>query len=407
MEITSLPRAHRTWIMRQQTTHQRSRQVAIPYISEKTPGIGVQNNDRLPVRGQAESAGRDPALDLGQRPELDQWHPPTVRLARCVATPRTPTRREPAPPPSLVVGRNRSGDRVLDAPVLNNTVLDVTQRRGIQLVVGRTLERERLVLLGTVGADHDDLAGFELTVKNLLGKDVLDVALDRATQGTCAEHTVVAPLGEQSLGRGSELDTHVLVLEPHVELGDHQVDDLDDLRLGQLREHDDVVRPVEELRPKVLFELVGDLVLHPLIAGLDVATGCKPEGLTLGDVTGAKVRGHDDHGVLEVHDPAVSISEAAILEDLQQRVEDVSVGLLNLVEEHDGERLAADLLGQLAALLVAHVARRRTEQPGDRVLLAVLGHVELDQRVLVAEKELRQRLGQLGLTYASGTGEDE
>ena len=64
------------------------------------------------------------------------------------------------------------------------------------------------------------------------------------------------------------------------------------------------------------------------------------------------------------------VGEAAVLEHLQQRVEDVGVGLLDLVEEHDGERLAAHLLGELAALLVADVAGRRAEQPRDGVLLA-------------------------------------
>src|SRR5580693_2656738 len=50
---------------------------------------------------------------------------------------------------------------------------------------------------------------------------------------------------------------------------------------------------------------------------------------------------------------------------------------------------------------------RRAEQPGHRVLLHVLGHVELDQRVLVAEQELRQRLGQLRLADAGRAREDE
>ena len=35
------------------------------------------------------------------------------------------------------------------------------------------------------------------------------------------------------------------------------------------------------------------------------------------------------------------VGEAPLLENLQQRVEDVGVGLLDLVEQHDGERLAA------------------------------------------------------------------
>src|SRR3954453_22989023 len=83
------------------------------------------------------------------------------------------------------------------------------------------------------------------------------------------------------------------------------------------------------------------------------------------------------------------------------------MGLLDLAEEDDAERLAPDLLGELSALLVADVAGRRAEQPRDRVLLAVLAHVELDQRILVAEQELGQRLGKPGLTDTGGAGEDE
>src|ERR1700727_2808423 len=58
-------------------------------------------------------------------------------------------------------------------------------------------------------------------------------------------------------------------------------------------------------------------------------------------------------------------------------------------------------------ILVTPVAGRGPEQPGHRVLLHVLAHVELDQRVLVAEQELGQRLGQLRLADARGAGEDE
>jgi hypothetical protein len=53
-----------------------------------------------------------------------------------------------------------------------------------------------------------------------------------------------------------------------------EVDDLDDLLLGQLREDDGVVDAVEELGPEVLLQLVVDLGLHPLV----VVFGCRPGG---------------------------------------------------------------------------------------------------------------------------------
>src|SRR3712207_7798111 len=48
----------------------------------------------------------------------------------------------------------------------------------------------------------------------------------------------------------------------------------------------------------------------------------------------------DQDRVLEVHDPALTIGEPAVLENLQQRVEHVRVRLLDLVErseEHTSE----------------------------------------------------------------------
>ena len=81
--------------------------------------------------------------------------------------------------------------------------------------------------------------------------------------------------------------------------------------------------------------------------------------------------------------------------------------LLDLVEEQHGVRTAAHGLRQLAALLVADVARRRADEARDRVPLLVLGHVEPDERALVVEHELGERAGELGLPDAGGAEEDE
>src|SRR5690606_9837829 len=111
----------------------------------------------------------------------------------------------------------------------------------------------------------------------------------------------------------------------------------------------DVVDTVEELGLEVPLELFIDLALHPLVAGLRVALDLEAHRAA-GDRGGPEVRGHDDDRVLEVHDPTLTVGEATLFEDLQQRVEDVGVGLLDLIEENDRERLAAHLLGELAAL---------------------------------------------------------
>ena len=79
-----------------------------------------------------------------------------------------------------------------------------------------------------------------------------------------------------------------------------------------------------------------------------------------------QVRRHDQHGVGEVDRAALAVGEPAVLEHLQQDVEDVGVGLFDLVEEHHRVGPAAHRLGELAALLVADVAGRGADQPATR-----------------------------------------
>src|SRR5690606_39517747 len=52
----------------------------------------------------------------------------------------------------------------------------------------------------------------------------------------------------------------------------------------------------------------------------------------------------------------------------------------DLVEEHHRVGPAPHLLRQLPAFLVAHIAGRRTDEPGHGVALHVLGHVQGDRK---------------------------
>ncbi len=122
--------------------------------------------------------------------------------------------------------------------------------------------------------------------------------------------------------------------------------------------------------------------------------------LLIDEVLGADVGRQDDQRVLEIDRAALAVGQAAVVQHLQQHVEDVRVRLLDLVEQDDLVRPAANRLGERAAFLVADVARRRADQPRDRVLLHVLAHVDADERRLVVEQEARERLRQLGLADA-------
>ena len=81
--------------------------------------------------------------------------------------------------------------------------------------------------------------------------------------------------------------------------------------------------------------------------------------------------------------------------------------LLDLVEEDHRVGLAAHLLGELPALFVADIARRRADEPRHRVLLHVLRHVDADQVILGVEQERRQRLAEFRLADARRAEEEE
>ena len=238
---------------------------------------------------------------------------------------------------------------------------------------------------------------------------ILDLALDGATQRTGTENRVEAAVGEQVARLVGQLDVHVALGQRLADAADQQVDHLDDFVLGQLVEDDDVVDTVEELRAEVLLQLVVDAVLHALVLRIRVRVVVvgEAEPHRLRDVLRAQVRGEDEHRVLEIHDATLAIGQPAILKHLQQGVVDLLVGLFDLIEKHHGERLAADLLGQLAALVVADVSRRGAEQAGGGEAVVELAHVDLDEILVRAEEELRQRLGQLSLTHTGRAGEDE
>jgi hypothetical protein len=83
-------------------------------------------------------------------------------------------------------------------------------------------------------------------------------------------------------------------------------------------------------------------------------------------------------------------SESVILpffENLQQQMHHVRVRLFDFVEKHHRVRPTPHRFGKLAALFVTDISRRRTDQTRCREFLHVLRHVDLNERVAIAEHE--------------------
>ena len=188
------------------------------------------------------------------------------------------------------------------------------------------------------------------------------------------------------------------------------IDDRLDLLPAEGVEDDDLVDPVEQLRPEVLADGV-----HHALADADLRgrqLGEVDDTAAVGqhriqEVLAAEVAGHDHDRVLEVDGATLGVGQPAVVEQLEQDVEHLRVRLLDLVEEDDRVGPAADGLGQLAGLVVADVARRRTDQARDGVALLVLAHVDADERLLVVEQEFGERPRRLGLADAGRTEEQE
>ena len=103
----------------------------------------------------------------------------------------------------------------------------------------------------------------------------------------------------------------------------------------------------------------------------------------------------------------LAVGQAPVLQDLQEGVPNLWVGLLNLVEEDGLIGPSAHGFGQLTAFLVTYVARWGAGQAGGRVSLLVLTHVHSQEGFLVVEEEPGQGLGQFRLAHPRWPQEDE
>ena len=161
-------------------------------------------------------------------------------------------------------------------------------------------------------------------------------------------------------------------------------------------EDHDFVEPVQELR----LECAAYHTHHGISLGLHVQRLVREE-------LRAQIGGQDQQGVAEVNRTPLAVGQPAVIEYLQQDVENLGMRLLHFVQEHHRVRAATNGLGELAAFLITDIAGRCADEPSHRMLLGVLAHVDPDHGPLIIEEELSNGLGQFGLADASRTKEQE
>ena len=178
-------------------------------------------------------------------------------------------------------------------------------------------------------------------------------------------------------------------VQARTETVDLDVHDILHLFTRNLMENDHFIDAVDKFRAEALFtqslphRALYLILIHAIIL-------MQPEI--------ANVAGHDNHRIFEIDGSPLPIRQATIIEQLQQDVEDLGRGLLDLIQQDHAVGMPPHGFGQLSAFIVANVTRRCANEARDAVFLHVLGHVDAHHRLLVVEQELRQRACQLGLT---------
>src|SRR5918998_1518093 len=174
-----------------------------------------------------------------------------------------------------------------------------------------------ILVVYVVRLDYDLGAVGNLALEDHLAHRVLDHALKDALKGPRAERRVVASVGELVQSLASELYGHLAIGELLAQAPYLDLDDVAHVRALKLVKDDGLVDSVEKLGTEDLTKLRCDPSLH-LLVGEPSLVVTEAQGLGLVDVLGTDVGGHEEDHVV---------------------------------------RTAPYLFGELAALVVADVAR--------------------------------------------------
>src|SRR5271170_2087865 len=101
----------------------------------------------------------------------------------------------------------------------------------------------------------------------------------------------------------------------------------------------------------------------------------------LTNVVSTDIGCHHDNRVSEVHQPPLAISDATVVENLQEYVPNIRMCLFDLVQKYERVWPSANWLCKRAGLVVADIAGGCADQFGDIVFLHVLRHIKTHEGV--------------------------
>ena len=137
--------------------------------------------------------------------------------------------------------------------------------------------------------------------------------LDRPAQRTGSVYRIIALFCQPGLGLVADVELDVAFRQPSLHLAHKQVDDALQVLLGQRAEYDDVVDSVQQFRAEGPLQCGLNSSPHLLFT---VSLFAEKAYAIAMELLRAEVTGHDDHSVPEVHGPAVSVGQPAVLQQL-------------------------------------------------------------------------------------------
>ena len=95
-------------------------------------------------------------------------------------------------------------------------------------------------------------------------------------------------------------------------------------------ENDDVVNAIEKFGIEGLFQGVVDFALHQRVHRVGIGL-LEAQYTARAHIPTARVRGHNQHGVAKIYFAARAVGEPSLVENLQQDIENIGMGFLDLV----------------------------------------------------------------------------
>ena len=166
------------------------------------------------------------------------------------------------------------------------------------------------------------------------GKQGFKLGLNETLKRSCTVGWIVSRIYDKLLCIVGDLHGDLLILQTLVEVCDQKIYDAVDVLLGERLIEHDLVKSVQKLGTETALQQFGNRLtcfLVDLAACVNAIKNC----------TGAEVGGQYDNGILEVNGSALTVSNAAIIQYLQQYVEYVGVSFFYLIKEDYGIGLSS------------------------------------------------------------------